>query len=191
MSINDPQAAGEGADGGAPEARGPSPPQLQRVTTEYVDTEDRLRLSGELPGGQTQVLWLTQRLAQRLVPHLCGWLEQQTADGAPMELVQEFAQQAAQASLEPQARVQAEAGAQSWLVQAVDVSIGEGALTLLFKPGMAGAPVSCLTLPSDSLRQWLGIMLAQYQLAQWPLEIWPDWMIGARESRSAPAPLVH
>lgn len=191
MTTSDLQAAGAHAGGDGPQSAGASVPALQRVTTEYVDTEDRLRLSGELPGGQTQVLWLTQRLAQRLVPHLCGWLEQQTAAGAPMELVQEFAQQAAQASLEPQVRVEADAGAQAWLVQSVDVSIGEGAVTLLFKPGISGAAVSCLTLPSDSLRQWLGILLAQYQVAQWPLEAWPEWMIGARGAPAAAAPLMH
>lgn len=190
MSTSDPHAGGQ-AGGGAPEAAGDGPPQLQRVTTEYIDTEDRLRLSGELPGGQTQVLWLTQRLAQRLVPHLCGWLEQQTAAGAPMELLQEFAQQAAQASLEPQARVQAQAGAQSWVVQSVDLSVGEGAITLLFKPGITGAAVSGLTLPSDALRQWLGIVLTQYQLAQWPLEAWPEWMTGARDAGPAGTPLMH
>lgn len=188
MTTSDSRATGKEDGGAVPEAR---LPHLQRVTTEYVDTEDRLRLSGELPGGQTQVLWLTQRLIERLVPHLCGWLEQQTAAGAPMDLVQEFAQQAAQARLEPQARVQAQAGAQSWLVQAIDLTIGEGAITLLFKPEISGAAVSRLTLPAEAMRQWLAIVLAQYQLAQWPLQAWPDWMIGARESGPAPASMMH
>lgn len=50
---------------------------LQRITTEYIDHEDRLRLAGEDAQGQTTVLWLTQRLLNRLIPHLCQWLEQQ------------------------------------------------------------------------------------------------------------------
>ena len=40
---------------------------LQRCTTEYVECEDRIRLAGELASGATVVLWLTQRLMNRLI----------------------------------------------------------------------------------------------------------------------------
>ena len=43
---------------------------LQRVTTAYLENEDRLRLTGELADGDTVVCWLTQRLLNRLVPGL-------------------------------------------------------------------------------------------------------------------------
>ena len=43
---------------------------LHRITTEYIDSEDRIRLTGQLASGDTVVLWLTQRLLNRLVPHL-------------------------------------------------------------------------------------------------------------------------
>ena len=44
--------------------------ELQRCTTEYIATEDRLRLSGEIGTQSTVVLWLTQRLLNRLMPPL-------------------------------------------------------------------------------------------------------------------------
>ena len=50
--------------------------ELQRITTEFVDAEDRIRLAGEDAAGEAVVLWLTQRLLNRLVAHLCDWLEQ-------------------------------------------------------------------------------------------------------------------
>jgi hypothetical protein len=37
---------------------------LDRTTTEYIDTEDRLRLSGQYADGSAVVIWLTQRLNQ-------------------------------------------------------------------------------------------------------------------------------
>ena len=37
---------------------------LDRITTEYIDTEDRIRLSGQYAGGPAVVIWLTQRLIQ-------------------------------------------------------------------------------------------------------------------------------
>ena len=79
--------------------------QLQRITTEYNEPEDRIRLSGELAQGDTVVLWLTQRLLNRLVPHLTAWLSQQLAPASSIpsvqavheDIVQGFAQQAARA----------------------------------------------------------------------------------------------
>ena len=51
------------------------PHELQRITTTYVDVEDRLRLTGVLANGTVVQLWLTQRLLGRLVPPLTSWLE--------------------------------------------------------------------------------------------------------------------
>lgn len=39
---------------------------LQRATTEYVEEEDRICLSGELATGDTMTLWLTRRILDRL-----------------------------------------------------------------------------------------------------------------------------
>lgn len=82
------------------------PPLLERLSLRYDSTQDRVRLAGELNTGQAAVLWLTQRLLLRLVPHLCRWLEQHGAPAgaawAPSatpaqyrDAMQFFAQQAA------------------------------------------------------------------------------------------------
>ena len=42
--------------------------QLQRVTTEYVDSEDRIRISGSCVDDGLVQLWLTRRLMDRLLP---------------------------------------------------------------------------------------------------------------------------
>lgn len=153
---------------------------LQRVTTEFVEDEDRIRLSGELAPGETLVLWVTQRLAQRLVPHLCQWLEKQTAAGAPVEVVQGFAQQAALAALERQEAVRVEPGTQDRLVRSVDLTFTESAVYLLFKTEVEGPVAARVGFNAKPLRQWLGILLAQYRRGQWPLSAWPDWMTETR-----------
>ena len=76
---------------------------LQRITTEYDEHEDRLRLSGELSDGSSVLLWLTQRLLYRILPHLTQWLGQHDAGAAgnavglwqDSDWIQGFAQQAA------------------------------------------------------------------------------------------------
>ena len=94
------------------------PHELQRITTTYVDVEDRLRLTGVLANGTVVQLWLTQRLLGRLVPPLTSWLVRNALLGAEhalpgaapaakvaladQEMVQGFAQQSAWAQLKPQ-----------------------------------------------------------------------------------------
>ena len=97
--------------------------------------------------------------------------------------MQGFAQQAAQAELAPEVPVQATDSAQSWLVLEVDFSLSpEGALVLVFKREAGNAALqkdaakATLTVEAKQLRQWLGIVHAQWQQAGWPLTFWPTWM---------------
>ena len=52
------------------------PLELSRITTIYVDKEDRIGLVGEDSNGEHHKLWLTQRLLNRLVEKLLDWLPQ-------------------------------------------------------------------------------------------------------------------
>lgn len=171
---------------------------LQRITTEYVEQEDRIRLSGEFASGDTVVLWLTQRLLHRLVPHLTAWLARQVApassipavEAAHQDIVQGFAQQAARAQLAPEPPVRASSPMAAWRVDAVDIGQGDDAVVLTFK-GEAGA-LATLTLAAQPLRQWLGIVFDAWQQAEWPLEVWPDWLRESVPARAVSAGgLVH
>ena len=172
--------------------------ELQRITTEFVDTEDRIRLAGEDAGGEAVVLWLTQRLLNRLVEHLCAWLGQRVpvdtlhfAAAAQAEVIQSFAQQAALAALEPQTPVQGKVHS-TWLVHSVDIACGDQGMMLTFKAAEAGSPCATLTLHDQPLRQWLNILHDQYQNAQWPLTVWPEWMAAPLAvSRSQHAVVLH
>ena len=43
--------------------------KITRVTSEYIETEDRIRLVGLADDGETHVLWFTLRLTNRLIAH--------------------------------------------------------------------------------------------------------------------------
>ncbi|AAK25014.1 hypothetical protein [Caulobacter vibrioides] len=147
-------------------------PDLQRVTTEYVAVEDRVRISGEAADGATVVLWLTQRLLNLLVPRLTGGLEQ--PDSTSDALMQGFAQQAAEASLSPQPAVEAAAPSASWRVDSVDILSGPDGVALTFRSDEG--PAARLSLANEPLRQWLSILRRQYQAAGWIDRVWPVWM---------------
>ena len=149
-------------------------PELQRITSEYVDSEDRLRLTGEIDADRTVVLWLSCRLLSRLLPHLFKWLEEQSDRRLPADIVQSFAQQAAKARHTPESAVQRQPDTLSWLVHSVDIKGGKDRLRLNFvAPGQD--PLR-LTLQTQHLRQWLSIIQTQWIKAGWPMQIWPDWM---------------
>jgi hypothetical protein len=166
-------------------------PELQRITTEYIDSEDRIRLCGESAPNETVVLWLTQRLLNRLVQHLLTWLEQQAGASGGMgsdvraDLVHSFAQQAALASMEMQAPVQVRSAQSAWLVHSVDVTVNQQFVRLTFKGSDAGeqgavleASVSMQALP---LLQWLSILHEQCRRVGWVSPeainaVWHEWL---------------
>lgn len=170
---------------------------LTRVTIEYIDIEDRIRLSGEVAEGQTMVLWLTQRMLNRVVPHACAWLANKLPVSANSSLaeiqqsaMQSFAQQAALARLSPEQPVAADAAQQQWRVHSVDVTAGDAGIRLAFK-GDAGESAG-LTMPAEALRQWLAIVHSQYVKADWPTGVWPEWIGETQKKRSAlPAARLH
>ena len=151
--------------------------RLQRLTTEYIVGEDRIRLSGEVGNVAPVVIWLTQRLLQRLLPAVLKWLEGQNVGTLRPEIMHSFAQQAARSELTPQAPVRAVAGSTVWLAQSVDLGRSEQALSLTFRS--AEGQHANLVLASKALRQWLSIVFEHYRKADWPLDVWPAW---ARES---------
>ena len=135
------------------------------------------------------MLWLTQRLLRRLLPPLLVWLQEQGgAAHAVMgqalyaDALQGFAQQAARAQLQPQAPVQVPEGSLSCLVERVDMGRSPEAVRLVFRD--AQGVVAAMVLHPQPLRQWLSILFDAWQQAEWPLEVWPDWL---RESVPAKA----
>lgn len=174
---------------------------LQRLTTDFVALQDRVRLQGELESGSVVVLWLTQRLLNRLLPVLWGWLELQAAGSAalssvalsPPSLVElehhYWEQHTARLLRQPQAPVHAQVGACEWLVEVVDVQRTPQWLRLLLRaPGQQ--PVALLLQPL-ALRRWLDILLQQYAEGQWPTTNWPLWMTVAAAVISVGPAALH
>ncbi len=153
-------------------------PKLSRITTLYVDRDDRIRLAGEIADGAPVVIWLTQRLLYRLLPLLLKPLEPtaKTASGpasAHSEILHSFAQQAARAELVTQSAVRATPASAEWLALAVTVTASAQFLRVTFRGEIGEAD---LELPAKPLRQWLGILHSATCKAGWPQDAWPDWI---------------
>lgn len=175
--------------------------ELQRITTEYIEAEDRLRLAGEGKVGEGMQGWLTQRLFGRLLPHLVGWLERQpigigdASDSyllAPVQsdMLQDFVQQAACAELVPQVPVCAKEGEVAWLVHAVDLAFKPEGIVLTFR-GQVDVEQASFGFTAQSMRQWLGIVYDQYVQAEWSLALWPQWISGRSAAEPRSVSMLH
>jgi len=147
---------------------------LQKVTTVYVDTEDRIKIAGELSSGDTIVFWLSQRMLLRLLPHLFLWLDKQFQNEIPIEIQQSFAQEAAIAKADHESAVESALDTQAWLVRSIDINSDNNNLRLCFKG--AESQEALLPFTAHELRQWLSILYTLWQAGEWPLEVWPQWM---------------
>lgn len=176
-------------------------PTLRRVTTEFVEDEDRLRLAGDVENAPPVEMWLTQRLALRLLPPLFQWLDQQTGAASlqaatpsrssvvasvQKQVVHNFAQEAAVAQFKPQPAVQVPAEGEGWLIQSVDLAPAEPSIALVFRAGDGRA--TGVSLMATELRQWLAILHGLWTRAQWPAGVWPDWI--QREARPSGQQIV-
>src|SRR5476649_119617 len=118
-------------------------PALQRLTTDFDEVSDRLCLSGEITEAPPAVMWLTQRLALRLLPHLFGWLDrlsgpaptspEQAVSAVQNHVVHSFAQETARATLIPQPAVEAPVERDPALIHSVDLAAAEDRLALVFR----------------------------------------------------------
>ena len=159
---------------------------LQRITTEYVDLEDRIRVSGEAANAPTVSLWLTQRLLGRLVAVILPWVAE--GDDDYQAVKNGFSQAAARAGLQRQPPVLAQAS--PCLVTKVDLRHDAEALTLTFCG--ADGLVAELTLQRQDVRQWLNILYDAWRAAGWPAGVWPDWMDAqAMPPPAAPQARLH
>jgi hypothetical protein len=151
------------------------PNNLQKFTTLYSESEDRVQLAGEIEEGGAVIISLTQRLLQRLIPATLKWLAGKEDAVTRGEVLQGFAQQAARAGLEPQVPVTAGADSLTWLATEIDITDFEHSLGLTFRGAESNASAT-LIMPVVALRQWLNIMHDTYIKAGWSLEQWPEWL---------------
>jgi hypothetical protein len=148
---------------------------LKKVTLQYIEIEDRIRMSADLDGEEPTVFWLTQRLCRRLVQTLSGHIEHSApqsllVDKGLMLSVQQHDAGWRQTFSEP---VRIGRLSRSVLPEKVDLICPAGGAAIIF-PLYEGEPAR-LQMNMLELRQWLAVVYRQFQIADWPMEVWPHW----------------
>ncbi|NTV17279.1 MAG: hypothetical protein HGB09_07540 [Chlorobiaceae bacterium] len=148
---------------------------LKKVTLQYIEIEDRIRMSADLDGEEPAVFWLTQRLCVRLVKKLSRHLEHSApqsllVDKGLMLSVQQHEAGWRQKYSEP---VRIGGLSRSVLPEKVDLICPAGGAAIIF-PLYEGEPAR-LQMNMLELRQWLAVVYRQFKIAGWPMDAWPQW----------------
>jgi hypothetical protein len=149
---------------------------IRKITQHYDPEQDRIGLTAQNDEGCVLLLWLTQRLANRLVGKLASWLDEDVKtmpSGRPMFSPHAWEQSSAEAQLKPDRPVDPAAARSEALLTAVDLARGPKGYTLTFKWGSAGA--ARLRLNPTELRQTLIILHRLFDTATWSKLAWPEW----------------
>lgn len=157
--------------------------KLLRITTKYIEIEDRVRMDGISNEGEAISLWFTQRLLIRLAQKGIVFLEKQ-----PLELTkipvtdeqsrsdfQSVLQQSAKTETEKESAVLVNKDSQSLLVREIDLQISNDGIVLVFRETQENQAMLVLSL--KHVRQWLSILCKLWQQADWPMGIWPNWVV--------------
>ncbi|WP_173488962.1 MULTISPECIES: hypothetical protein [unclassified Marinobacterium] len=164
----------------------PSDFTINRFTTEFSPSEDRIRMVVEESQQQTIVIWLTRRLLVRLIEAMVKAIESETVGRPESDTLQSFTQHRAQQAQVEEAPVKAIEGSSEWLINRVDLNVSHEQLTLKL---FCDEECATLAMPRVNARQWLNIMHRLFEVAEWHYDKWPSWL---QQSPSVTQPaLVH
>lgn len=151
--------------------------QIKTFTGRFDPVEDRIRLDAVDAEGARQSIFLTHRLADKVIPIITQHLEGQTPEGIPSDLAQGMSQQRsrqARADGDKATPVEEDLGAPKWLCRTVHLTkVGEG-LVIIFTDD-AEVDASML-MAAEKLRVVLDIFRELYAKAGWSGEAFPEWM---------------
>ena len=171
--------------------------KLKRITTEYIELEDRIRLAGLTEENQTVCIWLTMRLLKRLITHCLNLLEKNTPELKEMptqneqcrKSIHNFVQQSAEQQVVEETAVKVTKNSPNHLAAEIDVKSDHAGVTIIFKGEFSSH--YAIYLNNQQLRQWLGMLHMIWQKAEWPNLVWPDWMSGIAAETSTDEDAIH
>ena len=170
--------------------------RLKKVTAEFIETEDRIRLSALTADDKTLALWLTQRLLSRLITHLANWLEKKPADlskaldseSNPQPEPHGPVKKSDSAPLPDQTSVKTKKSDESILITEVDVKFGDNGIALILKSEKETNTEISFTL--SEARQWVSMLHSLWHKAEWPSSLIPQW-IGDNSPQETSTNIIH
>lgn len=155
-------------------ARDKSAVTIARFKAVFDADEDRVRFETVDQESGTQVIYVTKRLLDSLIPVLA---ENLVKTGPSSALARRFAQDGARSNPQNWAEeipVATFRDAPKWLCRTVRVSPREGGLVLTFSDDTQR--VTRMPLIWADIRPFLDLLLVTYRRGSWVTSVFPDWI---------------
>ena len=170
---------------------------LKKVTSEFIEIEDRFRLSALTTEDEAVAFWLTQRLLTRLVAHLSKQIEIDSpqlsnapaAGKASHPDSDRDRQISNRESFAEQSAVKIEKNIKPVLITEVDVQFGKNNLTLVLKS--SNKSCASISFSFSELKQWLEILYTLWHRASWPISLWPQKLIDNSSIKQVSTNTIH
>lgn len=150
---------------------------IQTFTTAFDMVEDRIKLMAVDGHGEHQVIWLTRRLLDRLIPHFIKHLENHAALDVSVELEQSIQQdlgRKARLRDEKLAPVVVGPSCSQWLCKTVNITPDGKVLSTVFRDDVSKSAVIRLSI--GQIRTVLDILYDTYRKADWQTAVFPNWI---------------
>ncbi|HEV8034166.1 hypothetical protein [Yoonia sp.] len=154
---------------------------VQMFTARYDLIEDRICLNAVDATGAKQVIYLTRRLMDQLIPVFIKHLEEKTPKGVPTDVVQSMTQERVRQvrKAETPARpVNTDLETPRWLCTTMQMRKQPAGL-LMMLTGDAACNAQ-IPLTDQQLRAVLDIFRNAYAKAGWDLYLFPEWLAPAK-----------
>ena len=167
---------------------------LKKVTSEFIETEDRIRLSALTTEDKAVAFWMTQRLLIRLVTHLSKQIEMGSPQSGNAPKTEEASHsdrdiETNRESFAAESPVKIEKNIKPVLITEVDIKFGKSDLTLVLKSGKKLCANISFSL--FQLKQWLEILYTLWHSAGWPISHWPQKLIDNSSIKEASSNTIH
>ena len=166
--------------------------EIHRFSLIYDPAEDRLGWDTEDQDGATTRLWLTQRLTRALLTAILPMVRSSVATDLPaahQATVQSWEQAAAMADFGKVPAVQTKTESTVGLVRQVNLTPKDDTMIVNFEFGEG--ETRTLGIGQPQLRQTLTVIYRLHIAAQWPLDLWPDWIKDPSPAPSGETPVRH
>ena len=159
---------------------------IHKISQRYDSREDRIEVAIQNESGVVVKLWMTQRLANRMLAVLVKWLPDLHEDAklSQQSLNSSDAQSdvISKSSGEDNGAVKFDCASEEGLLKSVDMNYQQKDYALTFKWGVTGA--ASITMGLEQLNGFIDGMALLYRSAGWDMKTFPDNKVNTLSSKA-------
>ncbi len=154
---------------------------IQKISQRYDAREDRIEVAIQNEAGNVVRLWLTQRLANRMLVVLMKWLPE-LQEGAKAAEAEAQHEETEKDGAKSEVAVNFDSALEEGLLTTIDMSQKQKDYMLTFKWGVTG--VASIHMGLQQLNSFIEGLAQLFRAAQWDMKSFPDSKVKTLSSKT-------